>query len=108
LGPKMTGRMLNERLGKVSFWVIFLGFNLAFFPMHILGLMGMPRRVYTYAAGMGFGPMNMLVTIGGFILGLGMLITIINVLISMRSGIIAGRNPWNSDGLEWETDSGHG
>ena len=104
-GPKMTGRMLNERLGKLSFWVMFAGFNLAFFPMHILGLMGMPRRIYTYAAGLGFGPMNMLVTIGGFILGIGILITMINVWISMRSGLVAGRNPWNSDGLEWETDS---
>jgi heme/copper-type cytochrome/quinol oxidase subunit 1 len=104
-GPKMTGRMLNERLGKLSFWVMFLGFNLAFFPMHILGLMGMPRRIYTYAAGLGFGPMNMLVTVGGFILGFGILITLINVWISLRSGLIAGRNPWNSDGLEWETDS---
>ena len=56
--PKMTGRMMNERLGKVSFWVMFVGFNVGFFPMHILGLLGMPRRIYTYEPGLGLGPLN--------------------------------------------------
>lgn len=103
--PKMTGRMMNEKLGKWSFWVMFIGFNLGFFPMHIVGLLGMPRRIYTYAAGLGLQPMNELMTCGAFILGIGILMSMINLLISVRSGELAGRNPWNSDGLEWETDS---
>ena len=103
--PKMSGRMLNERLGKWSFWIMFIGFNLGFFPMHIVGLMGMPRRIYTYAPGLGLQPMNELMTFGAFMLGVGILITLINVMLSMRFGAIAGRNPWSSDGLEWETDS---
>jgi cytochrome c oxidase subunit I len=103
--PKMTGRMMNERLGKWSFWVMFIGFNLGFFPMHIVGLLGMPRRIYTYAAGLGLQPMNELMTFGAFMLGIGILLSIINLLVSLRSGEIAGRNPWNSDGLEWDTDS---
>lgn len=103
--PKMSGRMLNERLGKWSFWIMFIGFNLGFFPMHIVGLMGMPRRIYTYAPGLGLQSMNELMTFGAFMLGVGILITLINVMLSMRFGAIAGRNPWSSDGLEWETDS---
>jgi cytochrome c oxidase subunit 1/cytochrome c oxidase subunit I+III len=103
--PKMTGRMMNEGLGKLSFWVMFLGFNVGFFPMHILGMMGMPRRIYTYQPGLGFDAWNMVVTIGAFALGIGILISIINFFVSMRSGAIAGKNPWNSDGLEWSTDS---
>jgi len=103
--PKMTGRMLNETLGKWSFWVMFIGFNAGFFPMHILGLEGMPRRIYTYEAGLGFQSTNMLVTVGAFTLGVGILLSIINLLISLKSGKLAGKNPWNSDGLEWGTDS---
>jgi cytochrome c oxidase subunit I len=103
--PKMTGRMMNERLGKWSFWVMFAGFNLGFFPMHIVGLLGMPRRIYTYQAGLGLQPMNELMTFGAFVLGIGILMSMINLLASMRSGALAGKNPWNSDGLEWETDS---
>ncbi len=103
--PKMTGRMMNETIGKWSFWVMFLGFNVGFFPMHILGLLGMPRRIYTYEPGLGFGSMNMVVTIGSFLFGLGILVSIINFFVSLRSGELAGKNPWNSDGLEWETDS---
>ncbi len=67
--PKFTGRMMDERLGKVAFWMVFIGFQLAFFPMHFLGLMGMPRRVYTYPAGMGWDQLNLLSTIGAFVLG---------------------------------------
>lgn len=103
--PKMTGRLMNERLGKLSFWVMFLGFNVGFFPMHILGLLGMPRRIYTYRAGLGFDSWNMVVTIGAFVFGIGMFISIINFLLSLRTGELAGRNPWNSDGLEWSSDS---
>jgi cytochrome c oxidase subunit 1/cytochrome c oxidase subunit I+III len=103
--PKMTGRMMNERLGKWSFWVMFIGFNVGFFPQHIVGLMGMPRRIYTYAPNLGLQPLNELMTAGAFVLGIGILMSMINLLISLRTGKIAGRNPWNSDGLEWETDS---
>ena len=103
--PKMTGRMMNERLGKWSFWVMFLGFNIGFFPMHILGLLGMPRRIFTYASGLGYDGWNTLVTVGSFVLGIGILLSIINLLVSLRKAPDAGRNPWNADGLEWDTDS---
>ncbi|HEY4010396.1 MAG TPA: cytochrome c oxidase subunit I [Acidobacteriaceae bacterium] len=103
--PKMTGRMMNEKLGKLSFWVMFLGFNVGFFPMHILGLMGMPRRIFTYNSGLGFDSWNLVVTIGAFVLGIGILISIINLLVSLRHGPHAGPNPWHSDGLEWTTSS---
>lgn len=103
--PKMTGRMMNEKLGKLSFWIMFIGFNVGFFPMHILGLMGMPRRIYTYMPGLGFDSWNMVVTLGAFLLGIGILISIINLLISLREGELAGENPWHSDGLEWSTAS---
>jgi cytochrome c oxidase subunit 1/cytochrome c oxidase subunit I+III len=103
--PKMTGRMMSERLGKWSFWVMFLGFNIGFFPMHILGLLGMPRRIFTYASGLGYDAWNTVVTVGSFVLGVGILLSIINLLISLRKAPDAGRNPWNADTLEWETDS---
>jgi cytochrome c oxidase subunit I len=103
--PKMTGRMMNERLGKFSFWVMFIGFNLGFFPMHIVGLMGMPRRIYTYNSNLGLQPMNELMTFGAFVLGIGILLSIINLFYSLRLGPLAGDNPWNSDGLEWATNS---
>jgi cytochrome c oxidase subunit 1/cytochrome c oxidase subunit I+III len=103
--PKMTGRMMNERLGKWSFWVMFIGFNIGFFPMHIVGLMGMPRRIYTYAAGLGLQPMNELITFGSFIFGIGILLSIINLFYSLHRGEIAGNDPWNADGLEWAISS---
>jgi cytochrome c oxidase subunit 1/cytochrome c oxidase subunit I+III len=103
--PKMTGRMLNEPLGKLSFWIAFVGFNVAFFPMQIVGLAGMPRRIYTYPAGLGWGAMNMLETVGAFVLGIGLLLTFINLIVSRKSGRVAGKNPWNADTLEWATDS---
>jgi cytochrome c oxidase subunit I+III len=103
--PKMTGRMMDERLGKLSFWIMFIGFNVGFFPMHLLGIGGMPRRIYTYSAGLGLGPLNMIVTIGAFVLGIGILLSIINFFSSLKNGRIAGRNPWNADSLEWDLDS---
>ena len=103
--PKMTGRMLNETLGKWSFLDHVLGFNLGFFPMHILGLIGMPRRIYTYGEGLGFDSLNVVVTAGAFILGIGIVISFINFLLSLRWGRLAGKNPWNADGLEWEIES---
>lgn len=103
--PKMTGRMLNEKLGKWSFWIMFIGFNVGFFPMHILGLIGMPRRIFTYAAGLGFTSINMIITVGAWVLGFGILLTLINVFVSRRLGALAGKNPWNADTLEWDTES---
>ena len=103
--PKMTGRMMNERLGKWSFWVMFTGFNVGFFPMHMWACWGMPRRIYTYQAGLGLQPINELMTVGAFVLGIGICLSIINLVVSLRHGEMAGKNPWNSDGLEWETES---
>ncbi len=101
--PKMTGRLLSERLGKWNFWLFFIGFNVAFFPMHILGLHGMPRRVYTYPAEMGWGTLNMISTIGAFTIALSVLLFIVNVLVSRRRGEPAGDNPWGAGTLEWAT-----
>jgi cytochrome c oxidase subunit 1 len=103
--PKMTGRMMNEFLGKVTFWVLFLGFNVTFFPMHILGLHGMPRRVYTYPPEMGWGPLNLLATTGAFLIALGGILFIVNVFWSRKHGAVAGHNPWDADSLEWATAS---
>ena len=103
--PKAFGRMLDERLGKIQFWTIALGFNLTFFPMHILGLQGQPRRTYTYAEGMGWDFMNMLVTIGAFIIATGMLVFVANVLLTWRRGEQAPDDPWDARTLEWMTSS---
>jgi cytochrome c oxidase subunit I len=103
--PKFTGRMLDERLGKWTFWVMFVGFNLAFFPMHILGLIGMPRRVYTYPGGLGFGGYNLVISIGAFIFAIGVLLLLVNVARSLRSGAVAGPNPWDAPTLEWSVPS---
>jgi cytochrome c oxidase subunit I len=103
--PKMSGRMLDERLGKLSFWLAFIGFNVGFFPMHITGLMGMPRRVYTYSPDMGWSTLNLITTIGAFVLAAGLLVTLVNVVRSIRYGKPAGPNPWDADTLEWSVSS---
>jgi cytochrome c oxidase subunit 1 len=103
--PKLTGRMMSERLGNISFWTIFLGFQLAFFPMHIAGLMGMPRRVYTYPAGMGLELPNMLSSIGSFVVALAVLMFVVNMAASFRRGVRAGPDPWDAASLEWATAS---
>jgi cytochrome c oxidase subunit I+III len=103
--PKITGRMLNERLGRWNFWLLFIGVNLTFFPMHQLGLDGMPRRVYTYLAGTGWGPLNLLATMGAVLVVLGVLLFVINVAVSLRRGPLAGDDPWGGDTLEWATSS---
>jgi cytochrome c oxidase subunit 1 len=103
--PKMTGRMLNERVGKLSFWLMFIGFNVTFFPQHALGLSGMPRRIYTYQPGLGWSTYNLISTIGSFILGAGVLVTILNVARSLKHGLIAGPDPWKGNTLEWFTSS---
>ena len=78
--PKMTGRMLDERLGRWNFWTMFIGFNVAFLPMHLTGLLGMPRRVYTYTDGMGWDTLNLITSIGSFVFAIGVLLFFINVL----------------------------
>ncbi|HEV7509168.1 MAG TPA: cytochrome c oxidase subunit I [Thermoanaerobaculia bacterium] len=103
--PKITGRMLSETWGKISFGLVFVGFQVTFFPQHILGLEGMPRRVYTYLPGTGWGSLNLLSTVGAFILGLGVLVYVLNGLVSLRRGEPAGNDPWGSDTLEWSVSS---
>jgi cytochrome c oxidase subunit 1/cytochrome c oxidase subunit I+III len=103
--PKMSGRMYDERLGKWSFWIVFIGFNLAFLPMHLTGLLGMPRRIYTYPAGLGWDTLNLITTIGSFILAAGVLLVVYNLLISLRRGRVAGPNPWDAATLEWAVPS---
>jgi cytochrome c oxidase subunit 1 len=103
--PKMTGRMLDERAGRWNFWLFFVGFNLAFFPMHLLGLIGMPRRVYTYPDGMGWNELNLLASIGAALIATSVAVFIANVMWSRRHGEVAGDNPWNAGTLEWATGS---
>jgi cytochrome c oxidase subunit I len=102
--PKFFGRLLDERLGKISFWLIFAGFNITFFPQHMLGLLGMPRRIYTYEDVGLLEDYNLASTIGSYIMGLGILIFFWNALAS-RKGRRAGNDPWLADTLEWYTTS---
>ena len=103
--PKITGRLLDERLGVLNFWLMVLGFNLTFFVQHFLGLLGMPRRVYTYPDLPHWAALNMASTVGAFILGLSGLALVVNVFWSLRSGAAAGDNPWRAWTLEWATTS---
>jgi cytochrome c oxidase subunit 1 len=103
--PKWTVRMLSETLGRWSFAFMFIGFNLVFFPQHILGLNGMPRRVYTYLPESGWGTLNLISSIGAFILASGVLVFIIDFLWARRAGAVAGDNPWAADTLEWSVSS---
>jgi cytochrome c oxidase subunit 1/cytochrome c oxidase subunit I+III len=103
--PKVTGKMYFERPGQISFWLIFLGTNLLFFPMHIVGLLGMPRRVYTYPEGMGWSSYNLAETIGGYLTAAGILVLFINLVVSYRRGEEAGPDPWHAATLEWTTSS---
>jgi cytochrome c oxidase subunit I len=103
--PKMSGRMLSERLGKWSFWLMVIGFNMTFLTQHFLGLAGMPRRVFTYPDLPGWGWMNMISTIGAFFMGAAALVFIWNLIVSLFRGAIAGDNPWQAWTLEWATTS---
>ena len=103
--PKMTGKLLNERLGQVQFWLMLIGVNLTFFPMHILGLLGMPRRIYTYPDNLGWNDLNLLATIGAFTIAAVVLVFLWNFVITLRSGQPAGIDPWDAFTLEWDTDS---
>jgi cytochrome c oxidase subunit I len=101
--PKMTGRMMSEPLGKVSFWLFLIGFHLTFLIQHSAGLDGMPRRIYEYSAGAGWSVMNLVSTIGAFVLALSVLLTIVNLVRSLKHGAIAGPDPWKANTLEWFT-----
>jgi cytochrome c oxidase subunit 1 len=103
--PKITGRMLSEKLGRWHFWLFFIGFNVTFFPMHILGMRGMPRRVYTYLPGTGWGLLNEIETLGAVLMIIGGLIWLWNMFVSYRRGALAGDNPWGASSLEWATPS---
>ncbi len=105
--PKIFGRMLNERLGKWNFWLMLVGFNLTFFPMHLLGLWGMPRRTYRYDSGLGWTGVNQLVSVGGFIIAFSVLLFLVNVIVSvgLKRGAVAGDDPWDARTLEWSISS---
>jgi len=103
--PKFTGRMPGRGLGVASFWLLFAGFNLTFFPMHVLGLHGMPRRVYTYLPDMGWNTLNLAASSGAVLMALAVIVMIVNVIQSLRSGAVAPDNPWHASTLEWATSS---
>jgi cytochrome c oxidase subunit I+III len=103
--PKISGRLLDERAGQWNFWLFFIGFNLTFFPMHQLGLIGMPRRVYTYPDGLGWNELNLLASIGAGLIAASVALFVANVLWSLRHGQIAGDNPWGAGTLEWSASS---
>jgi cytochrome c oxidase subunit I len=103
--PKMTGRMYDERLGKLSFWLLFIGFNLTFIPQHMLGLLGMPRRIYTYDREGLFETYNLASTIGAWLMALAILVFLVNVVRSWRAGPRVGNDPWRANTLEWYVSS---
>ena len=103
--PKMSGRLMSEALGKTSFWLMFVGFNTTFLIQHSIGMEGMPRRVYDYSEELGVGTYNLISTIGAFILGIGVVVTCVNVIISIKKGKRAGNDPWQGNTLEWFTTS---
>jgi cytochrome c oxidase subunit I len=103
--PKMSGRLMSEALGKTSFWLMFVGFNMTFLIQHSIGMEGMPRRVYDYSEELGVGTYNLISTIGAFILGIGVVVTCVNVIVSIKSGRRAGNDPWQGNTLEWFTTS---
>ncbi|KRE75313.1 cytochrome ubiquinol oxidase subunit I [Paenibacillus sp. Soil750] len=103
--PKMFGRMLSEGLGKLHFWLFFIGFHLTFFPQHFLGLMGMPRRVFTYQPGYQLEVGNLVSTVGAFLMGIGTLVFLINIITTARKPMTAPADPWDGRSLEWTIPS---
>jgi cytochrome c oxidase subunit 1/cytochrome c oxidase subunit I+III len=103
--PKLTGRLLSERLGKLHFWLMVVGFNLTFFVQHFLGFMGMPRRVFTYPDLPGWGALNLVSTVGAFLMAIAVAVLLVNIVVSLRRGAAAGDNPWQAWTLEWATTS---
>ncbi len=103
--PKMTGKLLSERLGQVHFWLAFIGLNLTFFPMHILGILGMSRRIYTYPGNLGYNGLNLMASVGAFIIGLSVMVFLFNIFYSLKAGKKASDDPWDAFTLEWDTAS---
>jgi cytochrome c oxidase subunit 1 len=103
--PKLSGRLLDERLGKLHFWLFVIGTNLTFFPMHILGLLGMPRRVYTYPPGVGWSQLNMASSVGSLIIAAGVIVFVANWFVTIRQPATATTDPWDAYTLEWLTTS---
>lgn len=103
--PKMTGKLLSEKWGQLQFWLFLIGVNLTFFPMHLLGLFGMPRRQWTYPSGLGWSGLNLMASIGALIIGIGVMVFLYNFIISLKSGQPAGDDPWDAFTLEWDTTS---
>jgi cytochrome c oxidase subunit 1 len=103
--PKIFGRMLNETLGKITFWLFFLGFNVAFQPQHLLGLLGMQRRTYTYRDDAVWETYNLISSIGTYVMALGILFFVWNVILTAKRGRRSGNDPWLADTLEWYTTS---
>jgi cytochrome c oxidase subunit I len=103
--PKMTGRLMNETAGSWGFWLMFVGFNVAFFPMHIVGLAGMPRRIYTYPGGMGWDSWNLVITAGAYLFAIGVAVSLANFIVSARRGTRSPADPWGADTLEWGVPS---
>jgi heme/copper-type cytochrome/quinol oxidase subunit 1 len=101
----MSGRMLDEPMGRLQFWLLFVGFNVAFFPMHQLGIDGMPRRVGDYADATGWGPLNIVASAGTAVIALGIGVFLRNFWVSIRYGPPAGDDPWGGNSLEWATSS---
>ncbi len=103
--PKFTGKLMNERLGHINFWLMLIGFNLTFFPMHISGLLGMPRRIYTYNSDMGWNLWNLMSTVGAFLIAISVLVFLFNFFRSLRRGEESGPDPWDARTLEWSIPS---
>jgi cytochrome c oxidase subunit I+III len=103
--PKIVGRCLSDRVGAWVFGLFFVGFNLTFFPMHVLGLYGMPRRVYTYPAAMGWGNLNMMASVGAAVMACAVLLFVVDAIRALVAGTVAADNPWNAGTLEWATSS---
>ena len=103
--PKITGKLLNERLAQIHFWLMLIGLNVTFFPMHILGLLGMPRRIYTYPGNLGWNELNLIATVGAFTIGISVLVFVWNFIVTLRGGQAASTDPWDAFTLEWDTDS---
>src|SRR5690606_16668924 len=97
--PRATGRTISERGGRITFWLLFVGINVTFLPMHLTGLLGMPRRVYTYPAGIGWDGLNMASSLGSYVVVAGAVAFVVTALVSRFRGAPAGINPWRSDGL---------